>query len=126
MFTLFSSLNVHFYAAPGENFDAAPAPTLLYIKTKHFKGIKVIIRSDILFFFLFCIMKVVVNANRKNIEIIQFVPFKKKTIHAEHHFWSRLSWSRIALLLRFRLASFLSGTGLKWNWSHILLLRLWL
>jgi hypothetical protein len=33
----------HFYAAPalGENFDAAPSPTLLYIKTKHFIGIKV-------------------------------------------------------------------------------------
>jgi hypothetical protein len=44
----------HFYAAPapGENFDAASAPTLLYIKTKHFKGIKVNIRSDILFFLL--------------------------------------------------------------------------
>jgi hypothetical protein len=31
----------HFYAAPGENFDAAPAPILLYSKEKFFKGTKV-------------------------------------------------------------------------------------
>jgi hypothetical protein len=45
----------HFYAAPssasGENFDAAPAlaPTLRYSKPKFFKGLKVNIKSDILF-----------------------------------------------------------------------------
>jgi hypothetical protein len=42
-----------FYAAPapGENFDAAPAPapTLLYSRSKNFKGVKGNIRSDILF-----------------------------------------------------------------------------
>jgi hypothetical protein len=27
----------HFYAAPGKNFDAAPAPTLLYRKAKFLK-----------------------------------------------------------------------------------------
>jgi hypothetical protein len=27
----------HFYAAPGKNFDAAPAPTLLYSKAKFLK-----------------------------------------------------------------------------------------
>jgi hypothetical protein len=27
----------HFYAAPDKNFDAAPAPTLLYTKAKFFK-----------------------------------------------------------------------------------------
>jgi hypothetical protein len=33
----------HFYAAPapGKNFDAAPAPTLLYSKTKFLKRTKV-------------------------------------------------------------------------------------
>jgi hypothetical protein len=31
----------HFYAAPGENFDAAPAPTLLYSKAKFLKRTKV-------------------------------------------------------------------------------------
>jgi hypothetical protein len=30
----------HFYAAPGENFDAAPAPTLLYSKAKFLKRTK--------------------------------------------------------------------------------------
>jgi hypothetical protein len=48
-----------FYSAPapGENFDAAPAPaapapapTLLYIRPKFLKGIKVNIKSDILFY----------------------------------------------------------------------------
>jgi hypothetical protein len=41
----------HFYAAPapGENFDAAPAPTLLYLRSKFFKGVKGNIRSNILF-----------------------------------------------------------------------------
>jgi hypothetical protein len=46
----------HFYAAPApasdENFDAAPAapaPTLLYSRSKIFKGAKSNIRSDILF-----------------------------------------------------------------------------
>jgi hypothetical protein len=44
----------HIYAdpAPGENFDDVPvamAPTLLYSKPKIFEGIKVNIRSDILF-----------------------------------------------------------------------------
>jgi hypothetical protein len=41
----------NFYAAPGENFDAALTPTLLYSNPKKFKGIEVNIRSDILFFF---------------------------------------------------------------------------
>jgi hypothetical protein len=31
----------HFYAAPGINFDAAPAPTLLYSKAKFLKRTKV-------------------------------------------------------------------------------------
>jgi hypothetical protein len=31
----------HFYAAPGTNFDAAPAPTLLYSKAKFLKWTKV-------------------------------------------------------------------------------------
>jgi hypothetical protein len=31
----------HFSAAPGKNFDAAPAPTLLYSKTKFLKRTKV-------------------------------------------------------------------------------------
>jgi hypothetical protein len=31
----------HFYAAPGKNFDAAPAPTLLYSKAKFLKRTKV-------------------------------------------------------------------------------------
>jgi hypothetical protein len=37
--------------APGENFDAAPAPapTLLYSKQIKFKGIKINLMSDILF-----------------------------------------------------------------------------
>jgi hypothetical protein len=47
----------HFYAAPalGENFDmapvpAAPAPTLLYSRSKFFQGVKrTNIRSNILF-----------------------------------------------------------------------------
>jgi hypothetical protein len=30
----------HFYAAPGENFDAAPAPTLLHSKAKFLKELK--------------------------------------------------------------------------------------
>jgi hypothetical protein len=55
----------------------------------------------------------VVNTNRENIEFIQFVPIFLETIHAEHHFWSRLSQIRIALRHRFRPASFPSVTGLK-------------
>jgi hypothetical protein len=41
----------HFYAAPapGENFDAAPAPTLLYCRSKNFKGVKGNISFNILF-----------------------------------------------------------------------------
>jgi hypothetical protein len=31
----------HFYAAPGKNFDPAPAPTLLYSKAKFLKRTKV-------------------------------------------------------------------------------------
>jgi hypothetical protein len=31
----------YFYAAPGENFVAAPAPSLLYSKAKFLKGTKV-------------------------------------------------------------------------------------
>jgi hypothetical protein len=31
----------HFYAAPGKNFDAAPAPTPLYSKANFLKGTKV-------------------------------------------------------------------------------------
>jgi hypothetical protein len=31
----------HFYAAPGKNLDAAPAPTLLYSKAKILKRTKV-------------------------------------------------------------------------------------
>jgi hypothetical protein len=31
----------HFYAAPGETFDPAPAPTLLYSKAKFLKRTKV-------------------------------------------------------------------------------------
>jgi hypothetical protein len=49
----------HFYAAPtpGENFGAAPAapaPTLLYSKSKFLKGIRVNIMYDILFFQILC------------------------------------------------------------------------
>jgi hypothetical protein len=42
----------HFYAAPaqGKNFDAATAPYLSYSKPKIFKGLKVCIGDDILFF----------------------------------------------------------------------------
>jgi hypothetical protein len=59
----------HFNAAPvpGENFDAAPtvAPSLLYGMPKFVTGIKVNRRSDILFSSDFCVMKIVVNTNRK-------------------------------------------------------------
>jgi hypothetical protein len=53
----------HFYAAPGETFDAAPAtpapdpapaPTLLYSRSKFFKGVKGNIRSDIFFLLILC------------------------------------------------------------------------
>jgi hypothetical protein len=49
-------------------------------------------------------MKIAVNTNRKNNKIVQSVQFLKKTIHVEHHVWSRRSrspgLSRIALRLR--------------------------
>jgi hypothetical protein len=42
----------HFYAAPGKNFDAAPAPapTLLYGKAKILKQTKVLTHVEIIFF----------------------------------------------------------------------------
>jgi hypothetical protein len=46
----------HFYAAPDKNFDAAPAPapTLLYSRSKIFKGVKSNIGSDNLFLMILC------------------------------------------------------------------------
>jgi hypothetical protein len=69
----------HFYVAQGKNFYAAPAPapapapTLLYKSSKFLKGIKVNLRSVILFFFLLCAMKIALNMHRKSNEIIKFV-----------------------------------------------------
>jgi hypothetical protein len=42
----------HFYAAPvpGENFDAAPAPTLLFSKAKFLKRAKVSTHVETIFF----------------------------------------------------------------------------
>jgi hypothetical protein len=42
----------HFYAAPapGENFDAAPAPTLLYSKAKFLKRTKVYTHVETILF----------------------------------------------------------------------------
>jgi hypothetical protein len=42
----------HFYAvpAPGENFDAAPAPTLLYSKAKFLKRTKVYTHIETILF----------------------------------------------------------------------------
>jgi hypothetical protein len=50
----------HFYAAPGENFDAvpaaraAPAPTLLYSKAKFLKLTKVYTDGETVLFISFC------------------------------------------------------------------------
>jgi hypothetical protein len=40
----------HFYAARGKNFDAAPAPTLLYSKAIFLKGTKVLTHVETIFF----------------------------------------------------------------------------
>jgi hypothetical protein len=42
----------HFYAAPapGENFDAAPAPTILYSKAKFLKRTKVYTQVETILF----------------------------------------------------------------------------
>jgi hypothetical protein len=44
----------HFYAAQGENFDAATAPTLLYSKPKFFKGQKFNISLTVFFLLILC------------------------------------------------------------------------
>jgi hypothetical protein len=59
----------HFYAAPalapapGENFDAAPAPTLLYSKAKFFKRTKVETHVETVFFIFFCMIYIAENMN---------------------------------------------------------------
>jgi hypothetical protein len=64
----------HFNAAPApdENSYAAPAPApyLLFSRSKTLKGIKVKIWSAIPFFFLFCVTKIVINMHRKSQKII--------------------------------------------------------
>jgi hypothetical protein len=66
----------HFYAAPGKNLDAAPAPTLPYKVARQLfvKSKKVNIRARI-FYQWFSMIAIVVNMNRKGIKLIQFVTF---------------------------------------------------
>jgi hypothetical protein len=56
----------HFYAdpapAPGKNFDAAPAPTLLYRQAKFLKQTKVYIHVETTLF-IFCTIYIAENMN---------------------------------------------------------------
>jgi hypothetical protein len=71
-----------FYAAPApcKNFYVAPAapapaPTLLYSKPKFVLMNKSKRKVGHSFFFWLCVMQIVVNKNRNNNKIMQFVPF---------------------------------------------------
>jgi hypothetical protein len=83
--------------------DPAVAPTLLFGRSKLFKGIKVNIRSEILFSSdSVCVSKILVKTGmqRKSNETIQFVSLFQN--YVVHHVYSRSLWSqsRIALWLR--------------------------
>jgi hypothetical protein len=86
----------HFYAARVLAVPA-PAPTLLYCRSKFFKEIKVNIRSDILLRLIPRSENCGKYAYKNAIQLFSYVSFLKTT-HVEHRVLSRI---RIVLRLRF-------------------------
>jgi hypothetical protein len=65
----------HFYAAPGKNFDAAPAPTLVYSKPIFLKQTKVNERVEATLSLELCMIEMAINVNGESKKLLQFVTF---------------------------------------------------